>query len=166
MGNHKTLNIIDVEASGLGKGSYPIEIGIVLESGERYCSLILPEEDWTHWDEKAAQVHNISRKTLRLYGKPVDEVATELNTLFHRKTLYTDGWVVDKPWLTLLFHRAKKQMAFYVSPLEIMLSEEQMSIWDDVKKEVIQEMNLTRHRATNDARIIQETYLRTLNSVN
>ena len=34
-------DIIDIEASGFGPDSYPIEIGVALSSGEKYCSLIL-----------------------------------------------------------------------------------------------------------------------------
>tara|TARA_B100000809_G_scaffold12879_1_gene11818 strand:- start:1149 stop:1406 length:258 start_codon:yes stop_codon:yes gene_type:complete len=34
--------IIDVEASGFGAESYPIEIGIALAEGSKYCALIIP----------------------------------------------------------------------------------------------------------------------------
>ncbi len=161
MKHPKIPNIIDVEASGFGAGSYPIEVGIALDNGKRYCTLIIPETDWVHWDEKAQKVHNITREKLRTYGKSIAVVTAELNELFHGKTLYSDGWVVDKPWLTLLFDRAGKSMEFYVSPLELILSEDQMDIWHDTKNKVMQEMNLMRHRASNDASIIQETYIRT-----
>ena len=43
--------IIDVEASGFGPLSYPIEVGLALSAGEKYCSLILPAADWTHYCE-------------------------------------------------------------------------------------------------------------------
>jgi hypothetical protein len=33
-------NIIDIEASGFGVDSYPIEVGIVLSTGQKYCALI------------------------------------------------------------------------------------------------------------------------------
>ena len=35
--------IIDIEASSLSSNSYPIEIGLALENGERICFLIRPE---------------------------------------------------------------------------------------------------------------------------
>ena len=41
-------SIIDLEASGFGSSSYPIEVGIVLPNGQTYCSLIVPEPDWRH----------------------------------------------------------------------------------------------------------------------
>jgi hypothetical protein len=40
--------IIDVEASGFGGTSYPIEIGVALDYGHKYCTLIHPEPGWTH----------------------------------------------------------------------------------------------------------------------
>ena len=70
---------IDVEASGLGRGSYPIEIGISLASGDRHCWLIRPPAHWTHWDPGAEAVHHISRARLIERGRPAEEVAAELN---------------------------------------------------------------------------------------
>jgi len=45
--------ILDVEASGFGAGSYPIEVGYVFGDGRSYCTLIRPVSSWTHWDAKA-----------------------------------------------------------------------------------------------------------------
>ena len=35
--------IIDIEASGFGRGSYPIEVGLVLPDGTPHCFLIAPD---------------------------------------------------------------------------------------------------------------------------
>jgi hypothetical protein len=154
--------IIDVEASGFGAHSYPIEIGLAMEGGDKFCSLILPAPDWTHWDDEAEKVHRVSRDILETYGKPMEEVAAVLNLLLEGKTVYTDGWVVDKPWLTTLFHAAGIPMKFQVSSLEMILSESQMAAWHETKDRVVEEKQLSRHRASYDAVIIQETYQRTL----
>ncbi len=156
--------IVDVEASGFGGESYPIKIGLALEDGSKFCTLIAPAPDWTHWDDDAEKVHRVSRDILETYGKPMQEVAEFLNSILAGKTVYTDGWVVDKPWLTTLFHAAGMQMDFTVSSLEMILSPEQMEIWHDTKDKVIDDMELKRHRASYDAMIIQETYKRTLQS--
>lgn len=153
--------IIDIEASGFGALSYPIEIGVITAKGNSYCRLITPLQDWTFWDQQAARVHNIDRATLSKYGTPVTTVASELNQLLRGGTVHSDGWVVDKPWLIMLFHRARIPMEFSISPLENVLSEGQMDIWHDTKNEVAQELGLQRHRASTDAKIIQETYVRT-----
>jgi len=154
--------IVDVEASGFGGASYPIEVGVALDDDTKYCSLILPAPGWIHWDAEAEKVHRIARDLLETYGKPMQEVAAHLNTLLQGRTLYSDGWVVDKPWLTTLFHEARVRMQFSVSPLELILSEQQMARWHDTKAQVLAGVTQQRHRASFDAWVIQETYKRTL----
>lgn len=154
-------NVIDIEASGFGADSYPIEVGVVLTSGEKYCTLIKPEPAWSHWDTAAEQVHGLSKDDLYLHGKPVATVAQELNRLLANQTIYSDGWVVDKPWLLRLFQQSGIAPSFYMSPLELILKEPQMEIWAQIKLHVIADLALTRHRASSDALIIQETYART-----
>ena len=153
--------IIDVEASGFGGTSYPIEIGVALDDGHKYCTLIHPEPGWKHWDSEAEKVHRISRDILETYGRPGRDVAETLNELLARRTVYTDGWVVDKPWLATLFHTARVEMLFRVSPLEMILTESQMQLWHPQKDAVLASLDLARHRASHDAWVIQETYSRT-----
>ena len=119
---YKMPIIIDVEASGFGPFSYPVEIGVAMNDGEKYCTLILPAPDWTHWDNAAEQIHHISRNTLHDYGKPMEQVAMELNLLLQGKTVYTDGWVVDKPWILKLFDDCGLISEFYTNSLELILS--------------------------------------------
>jgi len=154
-------SIIDVEASGFGQESYPIEIGVILTSGKRYCSLIFPADEWTHWDESAAGVHGISRDILKKHGRLVTEVAQQLNNLIENRTVYTDAWSVDKRWITRLFYTAGIYQQFRVSALENILSEDQMTLWHDTKNQVQAGVGLRRHRASTDAYVIQETYART-----
>ncbi|MFK7995799.1 MAG: hypothetical protein AB8B87_16810 [Granulosicoccus sp.] len=154
------ITIIDIEASGFQAGSYPIEIGVALAEGERHSMLIRPEPNWTHWDIEAERIHGISRKTLCQHGKPIKVVANQLNTLLHAQQTYSDGWVVDKPWLTRLFSAARIPVQFALSPIEQVMHESQFSDWDDIKKQMIRELAVTRHRASHDAWIIQQTYVR------
>lgn len=153
--------IIDVEASGFGFESYPIEVGVALEEGERFCSLIQPVDRWTHWSEEAEACHRIARACLFQHGKPATSVASMLNLVLQHKTVYTDGWVVDKPWMERLFNSVGMQMQFRVSPLEMILNEAQMEIWHATKSQVEIELNAQRHRASSDALVIQTTYMRT-----
>lgn len=154
-------NIIDVEASGFGPDSYPIEIGVVLSNGDRYCSLIQPADDWTFWSESAEEVHHISREILLKHGKPMCVVAEELNSFLEGMTVYTDGWVVDSPWIKKLYYAAFTQMSFSVSSLEMILKEPQMEIWHEVKDEVEKLKEGNRHRASFDAALIQDTFVKT-----
>ena len=152
--------ILDVEASGFGADGYPIEVGVALRAGERHSLLVRPEPGWTHWDEAAERVHRIPRAVLEAHGRAVTEVAARLNSLLAGKTLYSDAWVLDKPWLVMLFHAAGTQMRFGLSPIEAILSEARMALWDEVKRAVVAELAVERHRASHDAWVVQETFLR------
>lgn len=162
MTNIKNLPIIiDVEASGFGPFSYPIEVGVAMDNGEKYCTLIMPSPSWTHWDDEAEKIHRINREQLYIYGKPMEQVAMELNLLLQGKTVFTDGWVVDKPWISKLFDDCKLIPEFYTSSIELILTEQQMMAWHDTKEQIIDELKLQRHRASFDAFVIQETWIRT-----
>lgn len=149
---------------GFDAYSYPIEVGLALEGGSKFCTLSMPAPDWTHWDDDAEKVHRISRDILETYGRQLEDVANFLNAILYSKTVFADGWVVDKPWLTTLFHAARVPMEFSVSSLEMILSEPQMAAWQETKTQVVADMGLVRHRASFDALIIQETYRRTRNA--
>jgi len=152
-------NIVDIEASGFGSLSYPIEVGIVKASGERYCTLIIPHESWTHWCDKAESVHGISRRVLFAHGKPVEQVCNELNEFVGDSTLYCDAWSHDSRWMNKLYAEARINCTFRVSPIESIVTEEQLSYWDDTKIKVVENMRVNRHRASADALIIQETFM-------
>lgn len=164
--NHPQIPIvIDFEASGFGSQSYPIEVGVALESGERYCSLIRPVPLWIHWDPGAEALHRISRNQLFSIGRDVALVARELNSLLAGKRVYTDAWSVDKPWLICLFTAAKLCPNFELSPIESIQTESQHERWDKVYQEELKEMSSDRHRASNDALLIQNTYRKSRDAI-
>ncbi|MGQ8366221.1 exonuclease domain-containing protein [Glaciecola sp. 1036] len=154
--------IIDVEASGFGINSFPIEIGVVLENGSRFCRLIRPFNDWVHWDDEAQKIHGISQLMLAKKGVDPVIVCHELNRFVGNQVLYSDAWVVDNPWVNTLFYRAGVPMQFSISSLELILKEQQLGTWDRDKAFVLRRSGLKRHRASTDACIIQLTYERSL----
>lgn len=154
--------IIDLEASGLASNSYPIEVGLALTPGNRFCALIKPVDEWEHWDQQAESVHGISRDILLKMGRPVTEIAAKLNQLLGSMTVYSDAWSVDNNWVITLFAAARMKKTFNVSALEMIMNERQIDVWNETKNAVVSDLGITRHRASNDAWIIQETYARTL----
>ena len=159
---HSIPAILDVEASGFGVGSYPIEVGVVLPEGSLYCSLICPEDEWQHWDEKAECLHHLKRELLLKHGKSVREVAAQLNDMLEGQTVYSDAWGNDMGWLSLLFHHAEMSQRFTLDSLHGLLSLEQQQMWDRTRQQIMDESALSRHRASADARILQMTYIQTL----
>ncbi|HET8710614.1 MAG TPA: hypothetical protein VFM32_04520 [Spongiibacteraceae bacterium] len=154
--------VLDIEASGLGRGSYPIEVGYVLEDGHSRCFLVKPRGDWQMWDRNAERLHGISRAQLLMRGVDVVTVAETLNRELGGMTVYTDAWGNDQSWLALLFDCAERVQGFRLQALTALLDESQLKIWSDTRRVVERELALGRHRASSDARILQQTYLRTL----
>lgn len=151
--------IIDIEASGFGRGSYPIEIGYYLPNGRAYCTLIAPEAEWTHWDESAERVHGIRRDTLQAKGKPVTEVCLELNRQLRGQFIYCDAWSYDYVWLGKLFDAAGLVPTFTLKDIRDLLSECEKTLWQATRAAVELRLQLRRHRASSDARLLFETLL-------
>jgi hypothetical protein len=152
--------VLDVEASGFGRNSYPIEVGFVLPTGHTYCTLIRPEPDWTHWDEQAAHTHHISRELILQRGLPALDVAHKLNAELRGQTVYSDGWANDFTWLNVLFEAASMSPRFKLENLRGLLSDEEADQWHTVKAQIASERGTQRHRASSDARLIQLTLQR------
>lgn len=152
--------VIDLEASGFGRGSYPIEVGFVLPDGATYCSLIRPAPHWTHWDPSAESLHHITPAILASHGKPPVEVATALNTRLRGRVVYSDGWANDYSWLGLLFDEVDMVPAFRLENLRKILDEDEAALWHPIKESVLAETHQDRHRASIDARVIQTAVVR------
>jgi len=153
--------IIDIEASGFGADSYPIEVGVVLSNGLRFSRTIRPLPDWTHWDPAAESLHGISRRELARDGHCPFQVAGKLNELLAGQTVYSDAWVVDQPWLDTLYNRVAIKREFFISPIETIVSESQIELWSKAMKQVGAQLGQRAHRALSDAMVIQETYVLT-----
>ncbi len=155
--------IIDIEASGFGPGSYPIEIGIALPDRQTHCYLIRPAKTWNHWDRTAEAVHGISREILERKGRGPDYVAYRINELLAGQTAYTDAWGHDLSWLGQLHEISGIPQLYRLETLRHLLTEEQTALWHPTKAQVIEDLALSRHRASTDALILQETYRRIRN---
>ncbi len=155
--------VLDVEASGFGRNSYPIEVGYVLPTGHTYCTLIKPEPEWTHWDEQAAHTHHIPRGLLFERGMSATLVAQKLNADLRGQTVYSDGWANDYSWLGALFNVAEIYPTFKLENLRSLLTENEAEQWHIVKAEVSAERGAQRHRASSDARLLQLTFARLRN---
>ena len=156
--------VIDIEASGFGRGSYPVEIGVILPDGTRHCYLIAPARNWRHWDPDAEAVHGITRDVLSAYGRPPQDVAWRLNELLRGKTVYSDAWSFDLSWMGKLFDVADLHQAFRIADISDLMNDEQQRRWQETKTQVVADLNIRRHRASGDAQILQETWRR-LNQV-
>ena len=107
-----TLIIVDVEASSLLPGGFPIEIGWVLEDGVGESHLIKPADDWLDskrghpgWSVESERIHGISLQTLLEDGEPVEAVARRAEAVLTPSTVLacSDAPSYDAAWLQRLF---------------------------------------------------------------
>jgi hypothetical protein len=141
---------MDIEASGFGAGSYPIEVGIVLADGSSESWLIRPQPQWTRWDASAEAVHGISRAQLLAEGWSARVVAQELNRRLAGQTVFTDGWAHDFAWLAVLFDAADLVPRFRLEHLRRLLNDRQAQKWKPTF-DALAQTDMTLHRAQADA---------------
>jgi hypothetical protein len=154
--------VLDIEASGFGARSYPIEVGFVLPDGGSWCSLIRPDADWHHWDDSAAAVHGLTRDLIERHGRNPHEVATALNEQLTGRVVYCDGWGHDYPWLAKLFAAARLQPRFRLEHLHRLLDDTDAPRFAQIKQTLATEQGRLRHRASTDARVLQNAWCQTM----
>jgi DNA polymerase-3 subunit epsilon len=105
--NRDQLVFIDFEASGLERGSWPIEIGIAEVRPDGLVpvqsNLIRPHPSWPEelWSPASAQIHGIPRRRLDS-AHTAEIIAAEYLELIAGKTRVSDAPEFDNRWLDML----------------------------------------------------------------
>jgi hypothetical protein len=147
--------VIDLEASGFGRGSYPIEVGFVLPDGSSWCSLIRPPTHWTHWDGRAELLHGLSREVLLSHGRSPQTVAAMLNSRLAGQVIYCDNWAHDYAWLAVLYDEADLRQSFRLQHVHSLLDDRRAGAWDAACAQARAGVAGQRHRASTDALVLQ-----------
>lgn len=153
------IAFIDLEASGLGADSWPIEVGWCFPEGDPCALLIQSAKGWKDdaWDPKAETLHGISREMLATSGEAPEKVCAALNAALEGVKVYSDAPDWDGFWLYRLYQAANMRQAF--------------ELWDfrdlfaDMSPEAIQAASAKasgvaphRHRASDDVLHMQTLY--------
>lgn len=153
---------IDFEASSLDLvASYPIEVGVCMGDGHIASWLIRPYILWRDWSESAQQVHGITQDALLSDGVEISEVTERLDQLLP-PVVYCDAWTFDSFWLHRLYRAIGRKPRFQLESVSALLSPQQCASWAEVRLAVIRDLDVTAHRAANDARILHETWRRVI----
>lgn len=102
------IYFVDLEASSLLPGGFPIEIAWVDQDGRGESHLILPTEEWIDngygWSHQSEAVHGISLETLMREGAPAEEVARRAADVLsqRRSMVFSDAPGYDGGWLETL----------------------------------------------------------------
>lgn len=151
-----SIQVVDVEASGLHPDSYPIEVGIydVYNPDNRISFYIKPEPNWTYWDYNAEQIHGLSREQIEEFGVPVTEACKRLNEICD-SVLISDAPGFDANWLNVLYDAANMNPTFDVVGIQTVVP------WDRYSDCVAYMSQQKRpHRALADAELIARAVAR------
>ena len=125
----RRIAILDVEASALEAGSYPIEVGVALVRGPSEpigvgAKLIRPTADWLKnglWSKSSEAVHGLPLKRVQREGEPIEAVCDWLNGLLGTNTVVaTDAPRYDQDWLDTLFAAAGREQEFRIFDIQIL----------------------------------------------
>lgn len=160
---------LDIEASGLGSGTFPIEVAYASSMGDKNEYLIKPTDDWLQhgvWCSNAeVNIHNISCEMLVQNGVNIFEVANALNTALCGKLVLCNDLEYDGVWLTQLFKAANVSVMFSLTDIRYLYEywgEEKTIVFKEAYESIAPK---TCHRALPDAdRFVRAFRLINLNS--
>jgi DNA polymerase III epsilon subunit-like protein len=166
-GNQVTMAVqlvfLDLEASSLEAGGFPIEVGWACVRGESDeittgAVLIRPAPDWTVWSEAAQRVHGISRQDLELRGRPLAEVADVLDAAFGSAVVLSDAPAWDSRWIDALYDALGRTRGWHIKHAIPLLRELAETPVD--RHWLMQHLDDPRpHRAEADARLLAQAYV-------
>ncbi|MGV6801031.1 MAG: hypothetical protein ACWA5L_03830 [bacterium] len=159
MTHGQQIAFIDLEASGLGPKSWPIEIGWGFVDWPVRSVLIKPAPTWTldAWEKAAERLHRISMPTLLQEGQPILETAMMLNAALGNAIVYSDAPNYDGFWLYRLYEAAGITANFTLNDFAQLIE----SLTDHPPAQLVSEAAKScphTHRAGQDVQHMIEIY--------
>ncbi|XQW86272.1 hypothetical protein ACOYR1_05970 [Thalassotalea piscium] len=154
--------MLDIEASGLGHESYPIEVAYVSSTGDRNSYLIKSTDEWINdglWCSDAeSSIHKISQDMLAQHGIPPFVVANSLNEALSGKLVLCNDLDYDGVWLTQLFKAANVGVMFSLTDIRYLYEYLGESKTHNFKQSYDAIVPSTIHRALPDAQRFVEAF--------
>ncbi|MCI5043722.1 MAG: hypothetical protein MRY72_03405 [Aquisalinus sp.] len=155
----RQIAFIDLEASGLGPKSWPIEVGWGFHGWPARSMLVKPHASWSleAWEKTAEELHRISPDTLVRQGTAPLEVALVLNAAFANADVYSDAPSFDGFWLYRLYEAAGVRANFRLHNIASLIS----TVTDATPEDLFAKANEQEphtHRAEQDVRQLQLVY--------
>ena len=154
-----SINIIDIEASGLHFDSYPIELAVLI-NGQSRSWLIKPETNWLYWCSTAESMHGISREILEREGLNASQVVDEFMKCIEssNRVLYSDAVHWDADWMSTLFSVVNTDQLFHIESIDELLKKDQIPEFNRVKARLAASGKYRQHRAEEDVRMIYQAW--------
>ena len=113
---------IDVEASSLDKGSFPVEIGWCLDDDAGPDSfLVSPSGEWdteSGWSPVSQAIHGLRLDDLYRDGIDVHEAVQRLEAVFAGRVVASDNPAFDDYWIGMVYEAARHPRSWTVMPLD------------------------------------------------
>lgn len=149
--------VIDFEASGLHRSSYPIQVGIT-NGRAVYHSLIRPMAHWQFWDDEAEHVHGLEWRVLLEDGIDAPEVAQQLNALLAGQVVYCDAIQWDGFWARVLFSDNGLHQRFKIADVTSLFeTDTQIEKFLSERNRLENSGHYRLHSAIDDARILWQS---------
>jgi hypothetical protein len=156
----KQTALIDVKASGLMSGGFPVEIGWLVFEPQPFGGFkekietykIKPDASWNqnHWDEVAESMHGLSLSDLKRHGHDVKSVAAHLLHYMDKRIVFTDAVEHDTGWLDMLHNAAKRPRTYQI--LSLTRLQRLVGLGKDVGEQIFTEAR-QRHGHTGRAEL-------------
>ena len=155
-GDDGRVAFVDVEASGLGPYSWPIEVGWAIGAEPPRSVLVRPAEGWSMqaWEKSAEALHRIPPDRLLAEGRDALDVALGLNAALGACTVYSDAPDYDSFWLFRLYDAAGVRPNYRLADLADLLT----PLWRGAPDALVREATVRAphtHRAAADVAHLQ-----------
>jgi hypothetical protein len=154
------IAFIDIEASGLGAKSWPVEVGwALLGGGDAVGMLVLPDNSWSDdaWDSAAQRLHGLERALLERKGIAVREICSAMNAALADADVYSDAPDWDGFWLFRLFSAGGVKQAFTLRDYGRLVRPLASGQEQDLLRRAVK-LAPRRHRAAADALHLRTLY--------
>jgi len=155
-----SVAFIDFEASGLGPGSWPIEVGWGRFGGDAASLLIAPAADWPMeaWDPNAERLHGLTVATLRARGASAETACAQLNEALAGLDVFSDAPDYDGRWLETLYRAAGVRPSFQICDIrDLILPIAPLDLIPEIMSQA-EALQPHTHRAAQDVRNLQTIY--------
>ena len=113
---------VDIEASSIEEGSFPIEVGWCIDDDSPPVSfLISPDPGWDTtfgWSPISQAMHGITLEDLRRDGIDVVSAAGRIEAAFSHRRVVSDNPEFDDFWLSLIYEAAGISKGWTVGHVE------------------------------------------------
>ncbi len=140
---------IDLECSSPDEDAFPVAISWSLRDGAIKSVIIMPDDDWSPWDNSAS---DIDLDHLFDQGVSGPDIIRELNDDLSGQTVFFDGLDEDALLLEKLYETYKEEPAFEVSVLSTLTTDYDFETLLDIRRDIAEQQQLDLNDSEDNVR--------------